>query len=346
MNRRELLKRYATLMAMGLWAPSAAVRAGERTVGASSGAEGQIMTVTGPIAPEEAGTILPHEHVIDRFGEPPARRPDYDLAQLFEAVVPRLEHVRALGCGTIVDCTAAYFGRDPLILKQLAELTGLHLVTNTGYYGAAEDRYLPQHAYDETADQLAARWIREWTEGVDGTGIRPGFIKTAVDPGPLSDVERKLIRAAARTHRESGLAMAVHTSENVTAAREQMDIIRDEGVAPEAWIWVHAHNVEDPNALAEAGERGAWLSFDGLQPDTVERHFALVQDMKQRGLLERVLLSHDGTSFPPEDVEPRPYDTLFETFIPKLKASGFSDAEVRTLTVDNPRRAFTVSVRT
>lgn len=346
MNRRELLKRWGTLVAAGMWAPSASVLAGGGAAVLSSGAEGQIMTVTGPIAPEEAGAILPHEHVIDRFGEPPARRPDYDLAQLFETVVPRLEHVKALGCGTIVDCTAAYFGRDPLIMKQLAALTDLRLVTNTGYYGAAEDRYIPQHAYDETADQLADRWLREWTEGVDGTGIRPGFIKTAVDAGPLSDIEHKLIRAAARTHRESGLTMAVHTSGNVTAAREQMDVLRDEGIAPEAWIWVHAHNVEDPDALAEAGERGAWLSFDGLQPDTVERHLELVRDMKRRGLLERVLLSHDGTSFPPGDVEPRPYHTLFETFIPELKASGFSDAEVRMLTVDNPRRAFTVSVRT
>lgn len=345
MDRRELLKRAAALVGTGVLVRFISYEAVETATSAAT-AEGQIMTVTGPVAPEEAGPMLPHEHVIDRFGEPPARRPDYDLARLFETVVPRLERVKALGCGTIVDCTAAYFGRDPLILKQLAERSGLRLVTNTGYYAAADDRYVPSHAYNETADQLAARWLREWNEGVDGTGIRPGFIKTAVDAGPLSDIDRKLVRAAARVHRESGLTLAVHTAENVPAAREQLTVLREEGVAPEAWIWVHAHTVEDVEALAEAGEQGAWLSFDGLQPDTIERHRELVQVMKRRGLLGRVLLSHDGTSYPPEGADPRPYDTLFEAFIPALEASGFSEEEVRTLTVENPRRAFTIRVRT
>lgn len=305
------------------------------------------MTVTGPISPEGLGPALPHEHVLSRFGDPPARRPEYDLAELFSTVVPVLEEVKSLGCQAIMDCTAAYFGRDPLVMYRLSELSGVRLVINTGYYGAADDRYVPDHAYDETAEALAERWLREWTDGVGGTGIRPGFIKTAVDEGPLSEIDRKLVRAAAKTHKESGLTLAVHTSDNVPAAREQLSILDDEGVDPSAWIWVHAQNVDDLDALAWAAERGAWIEFDGLGPGaTVEQHLELVQSMRERNLLDRVLLSHDGSAYPPEGVEPRPFDTLFRTFLPRLREAGLREEELHTLTVKNPRRAFAVRVRT
>lgn len=346
MDRRELLKRGAALAGAGWWGQSAWLPTVSRSGGTPSSAEGQIMTVTGPVDPATLGTILPHEHVLSRFGEPPARRPDYDLALLFDTVVPILEQVRALGCTAVMDCTAAYFGRDALIMRRLAEMSGLHLVTNTGYYGAADDRYVPAHAYQETPEQLADRWLGEWTDGADGTGIRPGFVKTAIDGSGFSDIDRKLVRAAALTHRESGLPLAVHTSGNVPAAQEQLAILREEGVAPEAWIWVHAHNVDDLDALSDAAERGAWIEFDAIRPDTIDRHVALTRAMKERGHLGRVLLSHDGSSYPPDGTAPRPYDLLFTQFIPALREAGFSAEEVRTLTVDNPRQAFTVRVRT
>lgn len=305
------------------------------------------MTVRGPVAPDEMGRALPHEHILSRFGEPPARRSDYDLRDLFDTVVPVLNEVQSLGCDAIMDCTAAYFGRDPLILKRLAELTNLHLVTNTGYYGAVDDRYVPNHAYEETVDQLAERWLTEWTEGVDKTGIRPGFIKTAIDGGgSLSEIDAKLVRAAARTHKESGLTIAVHTSGNVTGGREQLSILDDEGVDPSAWIWVHAQNVEDLSAVIEAGKRGAWIEFDNVGPDTIEQNLHFVETMRDQDLLDRVLLSHDGSSYPPDGTEPRPYDTLFRSFLSELRSAGFGDEKVRQLTVENPRRAFTVRVRT
>ncbi len=348
MTRRDVLKALGGALGASSWlAPSLSFPTAPRRDTTPREADGQIMTVTGPIPPEEMGAALPHEHVLSRFGEPPARRPDYDLRDVFDTVVPILNDVQSAGCEAIMDCTAAYFGRDPLIMHRLAELTGLHLITNTGYYGAADDRYVPDHAYDESAAELADRWLAEWTDGVDGTGVRPGFIKTAVDGGPLSDIDRKLVRAAAKTHTESGLTIAVHTSGNVPAAREQLAVLDEEGVDPSAWIWVHAQNVDDVDALAEAAEQGAWIEFDGLAPgDEIEHHLELVQAMQERDVLDRVLLSHDGSSYPPEGTEPRPFDTLFRTFLPKLRDAGFSAETIRMLTVDNPRRAFTVRIRT
>jgi phosphotriesterase-related protein len=303
MKRRELLKRGVALLGAGLWSGSMLGSTPSRLKGTAA-EEGQIMTVTGPVAPDDLGPILPHEHVLSRFGAPPARRPDYDLAAVFDTVVPILERIKELGCDAIMDCTAAYFGRDPLIMRRLAEISGLHLVTNTGYYGAADDRYVPDHAYQASPEQLAARWLQEWTDGVEGTGVRPGFVKTAVDSEGFSEIDRKLVRAAALTHRESGLTLAVHTSGNVPAAQEQLRILREEGVSPEAWIWVHAQNVDDLDVLSDAAGQGAWIEFDAIRPDTIERHVALTQAMKQRGHLGRVLLSHDGSSFPTCSLRP------------------------------------------
>jgi phosphotriesterase-related protein len=86
------------------------------------------------------------------------------------------------------------------------------------------------------------------------------------------------------------------------------------------------------------------VEFDGISPATVTRHVALVRRMKAEGLLERVLVSHDAGWYrvgEPGGGQFRPYDTLFTTFVPSLKAADFTDAEVRQLLVDNPRHAMT-----
>ncbi|HEY8504208.1 MAG TPA: hypothetical protein VIL46_06465, partial [Gemmataceae bacterium] len=61
-----------------------------------------------------------------------------------------------------------------------------------------------------------------------------------------------------------------------------------------------------------------------------------------------VLLSHDAGWYhvgEPNGGRFRPYDTLFTDFLPALRKAGFTAAEVRRLTVDNPREAFTIRVR-
>src|SRR5262249_58248025 len=116
-----------------------------------------------------------------------------------------------------VDCTPAYLGRDPALLRRLSESSGLNILTPTGYYGAGGGRFLPDHARTESSDELAARWLREWRDGIEGTGVRPRFIKLRADAGPLAEVHRKLVRAAARTHRESGLTNAAHSGDGVAA---------------------------------------------------------------------------------------------------------------------------------
>jgi phosphotriesterase-related protein len=303
--------------------------------------------VTGPIAADRLGITLMHEHVlVDFIGAAEVSPSRYDADAVFRTVLPHLQQARTLGCETLVECTPAYLGRDPGLLKRLSEASGVHILSNTGYYGAAKDKHLPAHAFDETAAQLSARWVREYERGIDGTAIKPAFMKIGVDGSPLSAIDATLVRAAALAHRETGLPIASHTTTGA-AALEELGLLEAAAVPLSAFIWVHAHAERDESFHARAARRGAWVEFDGISAATVERHVALVGRMKAEGLLGHVLVSHDAGWYrvgEPGGGQFRPYDTLFTAFIPALKASGFGDAEIRQLLVENPRRALSGGV--
>jgi predicted metal-dependent phosphotriesterase family hydrolase len=301
-----------------------------------------VQTVAGVVPTTRLGLTLMHEHVlVDFIGADKASPGRYDATAAFRKVLPHLEQARALGCETLVECTPAYLGRDPALLRRLSEASGIHILTNTGYYGAANDKHLPAHAFTESADQLARRWIQESQDGIDGTSIKPAFMKIGVDGSPLSEVDAKLVRAAAITHRETGLPIASHTGSGA-AAMEELDILEQAAVPLSSFIWVHAHNERDVSFHTRAAARGAWIEFDGVSPSSVARHVELTALMKARGLLDRVLVSHDAGWYrvgEPGGGQFRPYDSLFTVFVPALRAAGFQDDEIQRLLVINPRLA-------
>lgn len=302
----------------------------------------QIQTVQGPVSADTLGITLIHEHVmVDFIGAEQVSPERYDADEVFRVALPHLQQFRELGGRTLVECTPAYIGRDPRLLRRLATASGVRLITNTGYYGAANDKYLPRHAMTETAEQLADRWLKECESGLDGTDVRPGFIKIGVDTGPLSDVDTKLVRAAARVHQRTGLTIASHTGPGVPALA-QIALLEELGVSPRGWIWVHAQSEKDSALHLQAARRGAWVEFDGIAPNTIERHVELVSTMKKAELLDRVLISHDAGWYhvgEPNGGTFRAYDTLFSRFLPALREAGFTADEIRQLTVENPAHA-------
>jgi phosphotriesterase-related protein len=302
----------------------------------------RIHTVSGPVASDRLGVTLMHEHVlVDFIGADEVSRDRYDAEHAFATVLPHLRQVRTLGCETLVECTPAYLGRDAALLARLSKASGVRILTNTGYYGAARDKHLPRHAFTETAEQLAARWIRECDQGIDGTAVRPAFMKIGVDESPLSEVDAKLVRAAALTHRQTGLPVASHTSTG-RAAMEELDILDQAGVSASAFIWVHAQSERDAAFHVRAAKRGAWVEFDGISLKSVERHVELVRGMNDQGLAGHVLVSQDAGWYrvgEPGGGEFRPFDTIFTAFVPALRSAGFEADEIRELLVSNPRRA-------
>ena len=352
-SRRTFLKQAALLPFVASTGLTNAALAPALPASPGSVARPAIMTVAGPIPLADLGPALAHEHIMSIFGAPAAATYAYDQVALRAAVLPALKALRSDGVAAIFDCTTAYFGRDPAILRELSRESGIRLVTNTGYYGASNGRYLPPGLAALTADAIAARWIAEARDGIDNTGIRPGFIKLGINDGPLSPLDRTLLVAAARTHLASGLTIAVHTGANVAAAKEQQAILRAEGVPPEAWIWVHAHLAatgasgasEGADALVAAAKSGVWLSLDGWSSKAAPRLVELLARLKAAGLLHRVLLSHDGNLFPALGRPPRPMSFLFTEGRAMLRAAGFTDEAWKQLTQTNPATAYAVRPR-
>jgi phosphotriesterase-related protein len=338
MTRRELITGMASLLAID--AASARQAAARQP---AKGA-GSVQTVTGPIPAAQLGLTLMHEHVlVDFIGADQVSPQRYDANHAFTTVLPHLLQARKNGCRTLVECTPAYLGRDATLLRRLSEASDLHILTNTGLYGAAKDKHLPGYAFTESAEQLADRWIREFEQGIDGSPIKPAFMKIGVDDAPLSDIDRKLVRAAAIASRSTGRPVASHTGTGL-AAMAEIELLDETRVPASSFIWVHAQSERDPAFHTRAAKAGAWVEFDGISEASVARHVELVVQMKAQGLLGRVLVSHDAGWYrvgEPAGGQFRPFDTLFTTFIPALTAAGVTSSEVNQLLVENPRRALT-----
>ena len=310
--------------------------------------DNEVMTVNGWMAADKMGFALTHEHIlVDFIGANKIDPLRYDANEVFRIALPQLLSAKERGCQTLMECTPAWLGRDVKLLKRLSEASGLNILTNTGYYGAAGEKYLPAHAFTETANQVAARWINEWENGIEDSGIKPGFIKSGVDKYPLSVVQQKMVEAAAITHLATGLTIGIHTGDG-RAAMEELRIIESNGIRAEAWIWIHAQNEQNREMHIGAAKAGGWVSFDGVNPGSIPACLAFMKDMKSEKMLEHVLLSHDAGWYhvgEPNGGTYKDYNTISDKLIPALKENGFTEKEIQLLFVLNPAKAFAVKIR-
>lgn len=303
-----------------------------------------IYSVNGKVNIGELGVALTHEHVMSRFGADAAYDPEYDKEKLFAQVIPYLKEVKALGVGTIFDCTTAWFGRDAGLLKEMSDSSGIELITNTGYYAAASDKYVPESAFSSTAEEIADIWINEFEDGIDNTGIKPGFIKLAFDNGEPSEIDTKLFIAGIHTHLNTGLTMAVHTGNNPGTVEKQLELLEEFGANPSALVWVHAGKSGVDSMMIAAARKGAWLSLDKFKAKDVASYIAMITELKEEGLLGQILLSHDGNSYP-NGGSIRGYQAIMLVLVPALKEAGFTEEEINQILVENPRNAFKIDVR-
>ena len=231
-----------------------------------------------------------------------------------------------------------YLGRDVRVLQEVSRQTGVHILTNTGLY---KEPYLPTRTFEMTPKALAQEWIAEWRDGIDGSEVRPGFIKIAVNPGPLIPVQQVIVRAAAITSQAAGLTVAAHTGHGL-AAQMSLDLAEQEGMDLSHYIIVHAHNLARVDEHLAVARRGAWLEYDGISPDSVDLHVQLVMQMVAKGYEEQILISHDAGWYSAGEEnggDVRPFTTLFDLFLPRLREAGGDTALIEKLLVENPRRA-------
>jgi len=282
-----------------------------------------LQTVTQSIDEQAAGRILVHEHIMVGFVEDGKLSPaDYDSEEVVSGILPLLLELKASGCSTFVDCAPLYLGRDPYILKRLAERSGLHIITNTGLY---KSPYLPDFAYEASERELAALWIGEARDGIGDSGVYPGFIKIALNDGTsINDTQQKILRAAMRTSLETGLPIQCHTVGGDVALHAGQ-IMSQAGFEQDRFVWVHAQTGTDLNVHRQLAEAGMWISIDSILPGTYEKHVELLLQLIEQGAGERILLSQDTgwyTVGEEKGGKLNPYHRLFTEFIPFAAQQG------------------------
>ncbi len=309
---------------------------------------GYLQTVTGRLDLDKAGLILEHEHVlVDFIGAAKVSPSRYNSEEAFEKILPYLNELKQLGFTTFVECTPQFLGRDVKLLKRLSIASGLKIITNTGLYGTQNGKYLPEYAFKESPEQLAQRWIAEWKNGIERTGIKPGFIKISVDKSPIKDFQKNLVKAAAITHLETGLTIASHTGES-EAALEQINILKESNVHPSAFIWVHAQSEKNPEKHLQVVEQGAWASYDGAAWEKPQRYLELINNLRKHGFMDQALISHDAGWYHVGENDGgdfKGFTEISKQLLPLLKSEGYKDAEIEKLLEVNPAKALEIKVR-
>lgn len=301
-----------------------------------------IQTVLGPIKPSQLGLTLIHEHIlVDFIGADNFDKNRYDPNEVFEVMLPYLKEIRALGVTGFAECTPMYLARDAELMARLSKSADIHILTNTGMY---KEPYLPKYAFEKTAEELAQMWIYEANNGIEGTMIKPGFIKIAVNPGSLIPIQQKIVRAAAITSKATGLTIACHTGHGVSAT-ETMDILEKEGVPLNKYIFVHADAENNMNYHIETAKRGAWVEFDSIGWSDANRHIQLIKNMLDKGYEDRLLLSQDAGWYnvgQPRGGNIKPFTYIIKEFLPLMEKSGIGKNTIDKLMITNPAIALRI----
>ena len=214
-------------------------------------------------------------------------------------------------------------------------------------YGAVDDKYIPNYAFNITSDSLASMWIDEFENGIEGTDVKPGFIKISVDTNSvLSTIDEKIIKAAIVTHMKTGLTIVSHTTVD-NPAFAQLDLLLQFGVSPSAWVWTHAGECSSEGRI-KAAEQGAWISIDNINADELDENLRILKELKSAGYLKQTLISHDAGWYDPDEKnggEFRGFTDIFNHLIPALLENEFSQEDINQLLIENPKEAYSLRIR-
>jgi predicted metal-dependent phosphotriesterase family hydrolase len=304
---------------------------------------GKVMTVRGPVEPAALGITLSHDHVLldawEFFG-----KPHYEVIFDDESImIEEAESFKAAGGGTICDPTNIGIGRNPEGLLRISEAAGVNILMGAGWY---REKVYPSYIYESSTNDLAELLVREIVDGVEGSGIRPGFIgEIGTERGAFSPANERVFRAAARAHRRTGCPILTHTTHWGELALEQLDLLAEEGVAAENVVISHLGDRRGISWWLPIAARGAYLSVDNLAEITgyAPLYFRAdnVAALCAEGLASQIMLSNDICELDKlKTYGGVGYANVIENFLPMLRERGVSDDDIHQMTVVNPGKAF------
>src|SRR5438128_2286854 len=102
-----------------------------------------IITVTGPIAAEQAGYTLSHEHLLCDLW--PLHNSYDNILDDELLAIRELAEYRQAGGTCLVDATSGGLGRNPGALRRISEASGIRVVMGCGWY---RERVYPALVYE------------------------------------------------------------------------------------------------------------------------------------------------------------------------------------------------------
>ena len=147
-----------------------------------------------------------------------------------------------------------------------------------------------------------------------------------------------MFRAVGRAHLKNNLPIFTHNNYGTgpdvprDIALRQLDVYESVGVNPQRMAIGHMDSLagKNPDIINALAKRGAFVGIDRVRGDAKadEDRAGLILAFLEAGHVDHLLLSSDTR---------KDYSKVVR-FARQLKAAGVSDAILRTIQVDNPRR--------
>jgi len=300
----------------------------------------RVQTVRGPVAGEDLGIVDYHEHLC--FNAPAwLLREDRDFT--LNDVEKSAQELRAwhqAGGKTIIEMSAIDFGRDVHSVRKIAELVPeVNIIMITGFN---KPYYCDAWVWKTPEADLIQLLVQDITEGIEGTDIKAGIVKGGTGYNKVDAFGEKLLRVAARTHKETGVPIITHT-EGGTMGIEQVEIFLDEGVDPSCVCLSHMDRNPDFWIHKKICQMGAFLGYDcpgkaKYGPD--QMRIDLLKRLMEAGCGRQILLGNDlGRPSYWRSYGGGPgLDFILTRFLPRLRDEGLSEEVIQDLVVNNPRR--------
>jgi phosphotriesterase-related protein len=315
-----------------------------------------VETVQGPVAAEDLGVVLIHEHLRFRDEAVVAEWPErYDEGGELEAALAAAAAAKSRGVQTIVDPTAMFGGRDVRFMARVAEQVGIHVLACTGIYSYD---YLPHYFENRDVDVMAEHFVADLQRGVQGTDVKAAFLKCAADAPGMTEHVEKIHRAVARASVQTGAPIMAHSMPAMGTGPRQVEIFEQEGVELSRVQIAHCGDTDDVAYIEGLIDRGVYVGLDryGLEMFLpIDKRNATAAELLRRGHAERLMISQDYCAtidwFPPEAaqmfesqgaIRNWSMTLVFDEVVPTLREqSVMDDATFRTIFIENPRRWLT-----
>lgn len=315
-----------------------------------------IQTVRGAIDPASLGETLMHEHLFHDSAHYAGLDPLASVVPV-NVVLQRLSEAQAVGVETLVDVSPRGIAPPPLLLAHVAVQTELNIVVATGWY-AHDQVQMPIWMFPMaggTARRVRDALVRDATDGIDGSGVKPGIIKVASSLKAISEIETMIFAGAAQAQRATGLAITTHTHHS-NWAEEQVDILTDNGADLDRVVIGHMGwgvGVEGIDRLCALADRGVTLGLDmiGLPVRDDAQWVEMAYQLVQAGFADRIALSHDHTACCRGTDGWHTYDKgwyvcefsrVHTAILPALRDRGVEQSQIEQITRHTPRRILAV----